>query len=102
MIAVLLWLAALRGDLEMLKDTCDSSDGSIFISPGVEEANPPDVLEHWTLREYVELALLRAATGTPESAIRAVVVGGARIHGSPRLCIRSHEGLNLSWMACES
>ena len=58
--------AALRGDLEMLKDICDSSDGSIFISPGVgvEEANLPDVLEHWTLREYVELALLRAATGS--------------------------------------
>ena len=29
--------------------------------PGVEEANLPDVLEHWTLREYVELAFLRAA-----------------------------------------
>ena len=31
---------------------------------GVEEANLPDVLEHWTLREYVELAFLRAATGS--------------------------------------
>ena len=42
--------AALRGDLEMLKDTCDSDDYTIFISPGVgvEEANLPDVLEHWT------------------------------------------------------
>ena len=31
---------------------------------GVEEANLPDVLEHWTLREYVELAFSRAATGS--------------------------------------
>ena len=33
--------AALRGDLEMFKDICDSDDCSIFISPGVgvEEAN---------------------------------------------------------------
>ena len=58
--------AALRGDLEMLKDMCDSDDCSIFISPGagVEEINLPDVLKHWTLREYVELAFLRAATGS--------------------------------------
>ena len=58
--------AALRGDLEMLKDICDSDDCSIFISPGVgmEEANLPDVFEHWTLREYVELAFLLAATGS--------------------------------------
>ena len=58
--------AALRGDLEMLKDNCDSDDRAIFISPGVgvEEANLPDVLEHWTLREYVELACLRAAAGS--------------------------------------
>ena len=50
----------------MLKDTCDSDDCSIFILPGVgvEEANLPDVLEHWTLREYVELAFLRAAIGS--------------------------------------
>ena len=32
--------------------------------PGVEEANLPDVLEHWTLREYVELAFLRAERGS--------------------------------------
>ena len=58
--------AALRGDLEMLKDIFESNDCTIFISPGVgaEEANLPDVLEHWTLREYVELAFLRAATGS--------------------------------------
>ena len=31
---------------------------------GVEEANLPDVLEHWTLREHVELAFLRAARGS--------------------------------------
>ena len=56
--------AALRGDLEMLNDTFESDDCSIFNQrPGVEEANLPDVLEHWILREYVELALLRAATG---------------------------------------
>ena len=50
----------------MLKDICDSDDCSIFISPGVgmEAANLPDVLEHWTLREYVELAFLRVATGS--------------------------------------
>ena len=58
--------ASLRGDLEMLKDICNSDDCSIFISPGVsvEEANLPDVLEHWTLCEYVELAFLRAGTGS--------------------------------------
>ena len=31
---------------------------------GVGEAIPPDVLERWTLREYVELAFLHAATGS--------------------------------------
>ena len=30
----------------------------------LEEANLLDVLEHWTLREYVELAFLRAARGS--------------------------------------
>ena len=57
---------ALRGDLEMVKDICDSDDCSIFISPGVnvEEVNLPDILEDWTLREYVELAFLLAATGS--------------------------------------
>ena len=35
----------------------------------MEEANNlPDVLEHWTLREYVELAFLRAATGSTMEA----------------------------------
>ena len=55
--------AALRGDLEMFKDICDFHYCSIFISPGVgvEEANLPDVLEHWTLGDYVELAFLRDA-----------------------------------------
>ena len=51
---MLLWAsAAWRGELEMLKDTCDSDDCSIYISPGVgaEESNLQDVLEHWTLRE---------------------------------------------------
>ena len=58
--------AALRGDLEMLKDIFELNDCTIFIGPGVgvEEANLPDVLEHWTFREYVELAFLRAATGS--------------------------------------
>ena len=57
--------AALSGDLERLKDIFESDDCSIFIQrPGVEEANLPGVLEHWTLREYVELAFLRAATGS--------------------------------------
>ena len=42
--------AALSGDLERLKDIFESDDCSIFIQrPGVEEANLPDVLEHWTL-----------------------------------------------------
>ena len=58
--------AALRDDLEMIKDICDSDNCCIFISPGVsvEEANLPDGLEYWTLREYVELAFLRAAIGS--------------------------------------
>ena len=58
--------AALRGDLEIFKDICDSDDCSIFISPGVgvEEANLPDILEYWILREYVELAFLRVAIGS--------------------------------------
>ena len=56
--------AALSDDLERLKDI-ESDDRSIFIQrPGVEEANLPDVFEHWTLREYVELAFLRAAKGS--------------------------------------
>ena len=51
--------AALSGDLERLKDIFESDDCSIFIQhPGVEEANLPDVLEDWTLREYLELAFL--------------------------------------------
>ena len=57
--------AALSGDLERLKDIFKSDDCSVFIQrPGVEEANLPDVLEHWTLREYVELACLRAGRGS--------------------------------------
>ena len=57
--------AALSSDLERLKDIFESDDCSIFIQrPGVEEANLPDFLEHWTLREYVELAFLRAARGS--------------------------------------
>ena len=58
--------AAWQGDLEMLKYICDSDDWSIFFSPGVgvEEANLPDVLGHWTLREYVGAGILRAATGS--------------------------------------
>ena len=64
--------AALRGDLDMLKDICDSDVCSIFISPGVgvEEANLPDVLEHWTLCEYVELAFLRAVAGSSRRCCR--------------------------------
>ena len=57
--------AALSGDLERLKDIFESDDRSIFVQrPGVEEGNVPDVLEHWTLCEYVELAFLRAARGS--------------------------------------
>ena len=57
--------AALSGDLERLKDIFESDDCSIFIQrPGVEGANLPDVLEHLTLREYVELAFLCAARGS--------------------------------------
>ena len=64
-VAVLRWLRALSGDLERLKDIFESDDCSIFIQrPGVEAANLPDVLKHWTLREYVELAFLRAAKGS--------------------------------------
>ena len=57
--------AAPSGDLERLKDIFESDDCSIFIQrPGVEEAKLPDVLEHWTLRKYAELAFLRAARGS--------------------------------------
>ena len=57
--------AALSGDLERLKDIFESDDCSIFIQrPGVEEANLPNALEHWTLCEYVEFAFLRAARGS--------------------------------------
>ena len=57
--------AALSGDLERQKDIFESDDRSIFIQRlGVGEANLPDVLEHWTPREYVELAFLRAARGS--------------------------------------
>ena len=78
--------AALSGDLEMLKDIFGSNDCTIFISPGVgvEEANLPDVLEHWTLREYVELAFLRAAAGSirrQKFALRVVVDGWTRSDG---------------------
>ena len=57
---------AALSNLERLKDIFESDDRSIFIQrPGVEEANLPDVLQHWTLREYVEeLAFLRAARGS--------------------------------------
>ena len=73
--------AALSGDLERLKDIFESDDRSIFIQrPGVEEANLPDVLEHWTLREYVELAFLHAARGSSSQFAHGVVVdGGTRI-----------------------
>ena len=87
--------AALRGNLEILKDICDSDDCSIFISPGVgvEEANLPDVVEHWTLREYVELAFLRHRFNqAPELALRAVVDRWPRINGGLRLCIQSGGG----------
>ena len=61
---VVAWAAL--SNLERLKDIFESDDRSIFIQrPGVEEANLPDVLQHWTLREYVEeLAFLRAARGS--------------------------------------
>ena len=53
--------AALSGDVERLMDI-KSDDCSIVIQRlGVEEPNLPDILEHWTLREHVEMALLRAA-----------------------------------------
>ena len=58
---MLRWLRRPCGDSEKLKGIFESDDCSIFIErPGVEVANLP-YLEHWTLREYVELALLRAA-----------------------------------------
>ena len=56
---------ALRGGLERLKQIFESDNCSIFIQrPGVEEANLPDVLEHWALCECVELAFLRVARGS--------------------------------------
>ena len=49
--------AALSGDLEKPKDSFESDDRSFYSQrPGVEEANLPDVPEHWTRHEYVELA----------------------------------------------
>ena len=76
--------AALRGDLERLKDIFESHDCSIFIQrPGVEEANLPDVLEHWTLREYAEwhFARRKRVKQTPQFSLRVVVDGGTRIDG---------------------
>ena len=78
--------AAVRGDLEMLKDIFASDDCTIFVSPGVgvEEANLPDVLEHWTLREYVEAGISACCDRvkqTPEYALRVVVDGWTRIDG---------------------
>ena len=66
MCAVRLASAALSGDMERLKDIFESDDCSIFIQrPCAEEANHlPDVLEHWALREYVELPFLRDARGS--------------------------------------
>ena len=70
--------AALSGDLERLKDIFESDDCSIFIQrPGVEEANLPDVLEHWTLR----FACRDKVKQTPQFALRVVVDGGTRIDG---------------------
>ena len=69
--------AALSGDSERLRDIFESDGCSMFIQrPGVEEAkNLPDALEHWTLREYVELALARAATGSSiRRGLRAVLL----------------------------
>ena len=57
--------AALSGNLERLKYNFESDDRSVYSQrPGVEEANLPDVPEHWTRHEYVELAFLRAARGS--------------------------------------
>ena len=86
--------AALRGDLEMLKNFCDSNNCSIFISPGVgvEEANLPDVFEHWTLREYVGAGISACRhwfNQAPELALRVVADGWPRINGGLRLCIQS-------------
>ena len=62
--------AALRGDFERLKDIFESHDCSIFIQrPGVEEANLPDVLEHWTLREYAEWHFCAPREGQADAAI---------------------------------
>ena len=55
--------AALRGDLEMFKDICDSDDCSVFnrSGVGVEDSNLSDLFKYWTLHEYAELAFLRAS-----------------------------------------
>ena len=78
---------ALHGKCETcfwLHDIFESDDRSIFIErPRVEETSLPDVLEHWTLREYVELvgvlACRERVKQTSQFAQRIVVDGGTRI-----------------------
>ena len=70
--------AALSGDLERLKDIFESDDCSIFLQcPGVEE---PDVLEDWTLCEYI-CACHERVKQTSQFAGCVVVDGGKRIDG---------------------
>ena len=67
---------ALSGNLDRLKDIFESDDCSIFTQrPGVAEAELPDALQHWTPREYVELAVLRAARGSSRrQSLQAVLL----------------------------
>ena len=86
MIDVLLWLLRPRGATWKCSRTfAILMIAPFFISPGVgvEEANLPDVLEHWTLREYVELAFLRAVTGS----------SGRRNLQSVLLCLEEQESM---------
>ena len=58
--------AALRDDLEMMKDIFESYDCGIFSNPDkhVEEVDLSDILEYWVLREYMELIFLRIMIGS--------------------------------------
>ena len=92
--------AALSGDLERMKDIFESDDCSIFTQrPGVGEASLPDVLEHWTLRDYVELAYLRAARGSSRRhSLQAVLLWMERIDGGFLISISVL--WKNAWMTC--
>ena len=69
---------------QMLRHLFESELCSVFVArPSALRAGLPDVMEYWTLREYVESTLLRAA---PNSARRQSLQ-------AERLCIFDQETL---------